>query len=261
MFFILSKTLSILLEPLAQPYLLLGIALVLRWRRRRSAMRICLGLAVVLPLLYGLLPLSTPPLQRLENKYAMPDLGAGTIDGIIVLGGHTSPGWISDSRDQAQQNRAADRLTKGLMLHRQHATSTLIFSGFSGKLAPKGWSEAETTRRLVAELGVSEAGILYETTSRNTFENAVNSLDVAVPQPGSRWVLITSAAHMPRAVGAFEAAGWKNISPYPVDFRTAWQETGIFDLQRGIHNARRWLHEYTGLAVYWMTGRSTILFP
>ena len=261
MFFILSKIISILLEPLIQPYLLLGIALVLRWRRRRRAMRACLGLAILLPLLYGLLPLSTPPLQRLENKFAIPDLAAETIDGIIVLGGHTSPGWISESRDQTQQNRAADRLTKGLMLHREHPGSTLIFTGFSGKLVPKGWSEAETTQRLVAELGIPETGILHETSSRNTFENAVNSLDVAVPQPGSRWALVTSAAHMPRAIGAFEAAGWKNITPYPVDFRTARGETGFFDLQRGIHNARSWLHEYVGLAVYWMTGRSTIPFP
>ena len=261
MFFAMSKVLAFLLEPLAQPYLLLGIALVLRWRRRRRAMRVCLGLAVMLPLAYGLLPLSTPPLQWLENSHAIPSLDQGNVDGIIVLGGHTSSGRISESRDQAQQNRAADRLTKALMLHREHAGSTLIFTGFSGKLLHRGWSEAETTRRIVAELGVPEAGIIYETTSRNTYENAVNSLDVAVPQPGSRWVLVTSAAHMPRAVGAFEAAGWKNITPYPVDFRTAAEETAIFDLRYGIENARDWLHEYVGLAAYWLTGRSTILFP
>ena len=261
MFFTASKLLAFFLEPLAHPYLLLGVAFLLRWRRRRRAMRACLVLAAVLPLLYGFLPLSTPPLQRLENSYAIPILEKDTVDGVIVLGGHTSPGWISESRDQPQQNKAAERLTKGLMLHRDHASSTLIFTGFSGELAHRGWSEAETTQRLVAELGVSKAGILYETTSRNTYENAVNSLDVAVPQPGSRWVLVTSAAHMPRAVGAFEAAGWKNITPYPVDFRTTPLETGIFSLQGGINNVRNWLHEYVGLAVYWLTGRSTILFP
>ena len=261
MFFTVSKLLAFLLEPLAQPYLLLGIALVLRWRRRRRAMRVCLWLAVMLPLAYGLLPLSTPPLQRLENSYAIPALGEGNVDGIIVLGGHTSSGWISESRDQPQQNEAADRLTKGLMLYREHGGSTLIFTGFSGALVHRGWSEAEMTQRLVAELGFSGSGILYETTSRNTYENAVNSLDVAVPQPGSRWVLVTSAAHMPRAVGAFEAAGWKNIIPYPVDFRSAPQETRFFDLRRGINAVRSWQHEYVGLAVYWLTGRSTILFP
>ena len=261
MFFTVSKVLAFLLEPLVHPYLLLGIALVLRWRRRRRAMRACLALAVMLPLAYGLLPLSTPPLQWLENSHSVPALDRGNVDGIIVLGGHTSSGQLSERRNQAQQNQAADRLTKGLMLHREHAGSTLIFTGFSGKLVNTGWSEAETTRRIVAELGVPEAGIIYETTSRNTYQNAVNSLDVAVPQPGSRWILVTSAAHMPRAMGAFEAAGWKNITPYPVDFRTTPLETGMFSLQGGINNVRNWLHEYVGLAVYWLTGRSTILFP
>ena len=176
-----------------------------------------LGLAVALPF-YGSCPLSTPPLQKLENRHAIPVLEAGTVDGIIVLGGHTSSGRVSESRDQAQQDVAADRLTKGLMLHREHPGSSLIFTGFSGALVHRGWSEAEIIQRLVAELGVPQAGIIYEATSRNTYENAVNSLDVAVPQPGSRWVLVTSAAHMPRAMGAFEAAGWKNITPYPVEF-------------------------------------------
>ena len=228
MFFAASKILAFVLEPLAHPYLLLVIAILLRWRRRKRAMRACLTLAVALPLLYGFLPLSLPPLQKLENRFAIPALESGTVDGIIVLGGHTSPGWISESRDQAQQNRAADRLTKGLMLNREHPGSSLIFTGFSGALVHRGWSEAETIQRLVAELGVPQEGIIYEATSRNTYENAVNSLDVAVPQPGSRWVLVTSAAHMPRAMGAFEAAGWKNITPYPVDFHTAPQETAIF---------------------------------
>ena len=186
MFFTVSKVLAFLLEPLAQPYLLLGIALVLRWRRDgvhaglpRARRHASAGI--------WMLPLSTPPLQWLENSYSVPALDQGNVDGIIVLGGHTSSGRISESRDQAQQNRAADRLTKALMLHREHAGSTLIFTGFSGKLLHRGWSEAETTRRIVAELGVPEAGIIYETTSRNTYQNAVNSLDVAVPQPGSRW--------------------------------------------------------------------------
>ena len=142
-------------------------------------MRACLVLAVTLPLFYGFLPLSTPPLQTLENRHAIPVLEKGTVDGIIVLGGHTASGWISQSRDQAQQNMAADRLTKGLMLNREHPGSSLIFLSFSGALVHQGWSEAETIQRLVAELGVPRENPL-RSHGRNT--NAVNSLDVAVPQ-------------------------------------------------------------------------------
>ena len=261
MFFALSKILAILVEPLTYPYLLLAIAVIMRWRRRRRMMKSCIGAALLLPLLYGVLPLSTAPLRYLEDRHDIPTLTGPPVDGVIVLGGHTAFGDISESRDQPQQTKAADRLTKGMMLHRTNPGSTLLFSGFDGRLNPAGWSEAETIRRLVAELGHSGDGIIYEATSRTTFENAVNSLVVAVPQPGARWLLVTSAAHMPRAVGAFAAAGWDSIIPYPVDFQTGTEATVIFDMELGTAAVRTWLHEYVGLLVYGISGRSSIMFP
>jgi len=261
MFFTLSKSLAILVEPLAYPYLLLTVAAIMRWRRRRRMMKLCVATALLLPLLYGVLFLSRAPLQYLESRYDIPALSGAPVDGVIVLGGHTAFGDISESRNQPQQNRAADRLTKGLMLHRTNPGSTLLFSGFDGRLTAAGWSEAETIRRLVAELGVANDGIIYESTSRNTYENAINSLAVAVPQPGARWLLVTSAAHMPRAKGAFAAAGWDSIIPYPVDFQTGTTSSDIFDLELGTDAVRTWLHEYVGLAVYWATGRSATLIP
>ena len=261
MFFAASKLLSILVEPLAWPYILLLVAVIMRWRRRRHLMKGCIGAALLLPLLYGFLPLSTAPLHYLENHHDIPRLSGPPVDGVIVLGGHTARGDISESRRQPQQNRAADRLTKGLMLHRMNPGSTLLFSGHDGRLAPTGWSEAETIRRLIAELGVAGDGIIYENTSRNTYENAINSLAVAVPQPGSRWLLVTSAAHMPRAMGSFTAAGWDNVIPYPVDFQTGMADTALFDMGAGTASVRIWLHEYFGLVAYWLAGRSTVLFP
>jgi len=259
MFFILSKTLAILLEPLAHPYILLALAGLMRLMRRRRMMRAFVGMAVTLPLCYATLPLSTLPLRILEDRYDVPRI-TQQVDGIIVLGGHTDDGMVSETRNQAQQNAAADRMTKGIMLHRQQPQATLIFSGYSGSLSPQGWNEAETTRRILAELGVADSGILFEVTSRNTWENAVNSLKVAVPQPGSRWILVTSAAHMPRAVSAFTAAGWDGIIPYPADFQTATAETGLFSLKRGTAAVRTWLHEYAGITVYWVTGRASAPF-
>lgn len=255
MFFVLSKILAVLLEPLAHPYMLLGMAGLMRLMRRRRTMRVCLGLAVALPLLYATLPLSTAPLRALENVHPIPRI-AQPVDGIIVLGGHTGHGEISAGRDQAQQNAAADRMTKAVMLRRQHPQATLIFSGFGGRLTPRGWNEAETTRRLLAELGVPLAGVLFEVTSRTTYENAVNSKTVAVPQPGSRWILVTSAARMPRAVGAFAATGWDGIIPYPADFQTAPAPAGLFGFADGVDAVRTWLHEYVGIAVYRVTGRA-----
>ena len=66
---------------------------------------------------------------------------------------------------------------------------------------------------------------------------------------------------MPRAKGAFAAAGWDSIIAYPVDFQTGTSASGIFDLEVGTDAVRTWLHEYVGIAVYWATGRSAILIP
>ena len=256
MFFILSKMLAILLEPLAHPYILLLLAGLMRLLRRRRMMRLCIGMAVVLPLLYAVLPLSTLPLRMLEDSYKVPKV-TQQVDGILVLGGHTDNGWVSETRGQAQQNRASDRLTKAIMLHRQQPQAMLIFTGFSGRLSPRGWNEAEITRRLLDELGVSESDVLFEMTSRNTWENAVNSQKVAVPQPGSRWILVTSAAHMPRAVAAFTAAGWEGLIPYPTDFQTPTHGPEAFDFAVGTAAVRNWLHEYVGIAAYRITGRAS----
>ncbi|PLW80988.1 hypothetical protein CWI75_18005 [Kineobactrum sediminis] len=63
-------------------------------------------------------------------------------------------------------------------------------------------------------------GRLLELRSRNTAENAALSLAVAQPQPGQTWVLVTSAFHMARAMHEFHQAGWPEMSPYPVDYRS-----------------------------------------
>lgn len=261
MFFIASKILAVVLEPLLHPYLLLLAAAIMRFMKRRWAMRLFVGAAILLPLVYGALPLSQWPLRHLENAHQIPQLDGEKIDGIIVLGGHTGSGWVSQTRNQAQQGGGADRFTKSVALYLQHPDATLIFSGFSGSLNPRGWNEADITRRLVEALKLDTTNILYEKTSRNTYENAVNSLQVAVPQPGDLWILVTSASHMPRAKGAFAAAGWDDIIAYPVDYHTATTDNGLFRMTSGINAVRNWLHEYVGLAVYWVTGRSTVLFP
>ena len=261
MFFVLSKILAILLEPLAHPYILLVIGIIGRLFKRHKLFRWCAIGAIALPLIYGFLPVSEAPLRYLENRYPVPQLADKRIDGIIVLGGHTGSGHISATRQQPQQNGAAERLTTGLVLFRQYPDATLILSGRSGALLPTGWNEAEISRRLTESLGVPQFNIMYEDVSKNTYQNAVQSLDRAVPQPGSHWVLVTSAAHMPRAVGAFEAAGWQGIVPFPTDFRTTPTVTSLFGLSKGIAATRNGLHEWIGNAAYWLTGRSTRLIP
>ena len=262
MFFILSKTLGLLLEPLVIPYLFLVIGVIARWRRWRWIMRFSFTTAIALPLSFGILPLSSLPLQFLENRIPRGEIGAKHIDGIIVLGGFTGNGVVAESHNQYGLNASAERFTAAMVLARQLPQTPILFSGFSGELIQRGRRESDNIRDLIHKLGGLNTTVLYEENSRNTYENAVNSRRVFAAEPGTNWILITSANHMPRAVGSFAAAGWTGIIPYPVDYQTP--KTGhasSWSMGGGISLLRQSLHEYAGLLIYYLTGRSTNLLP
>jgi len=262
MFFILSKTLGLLVKPLILPYLCLILAVLAKWRRRRRISQMFVAVAVLLPLLYGIIPLSSQPLRYLENHIKPANLDGRQIDGIIVLGGFTDDGVVAESRNQPTLGPAAERFTAALEWHQKFPQKPLIFSGFSGRLLPKGMSEDQIVRRLLTDLMIDQRFILFEDTSRNTFENAQNSYKLMMPAPGSHWLLITSASHMPRAIGSFRAAGWSGILAYPVDYQTP--KTGysaVWNIGRGTGFVGTALHEYAGLLVYWLSGRSSAFLP
>ncbi len=262
MFFILSKTLGLLLEPLVIPYLFLTIGAIARWRRWWWIMRFSFLTAISLPLSFGILPLSSLPLQVLESRIPRGEIGEKHIDGIIVLGGFTSNGVIAESHNQYGLNGSAERFTAAMVLARQLPQTPVLFSGFSSDLVQRGWRESDNIRDLIHKLGGLNTTVLYEENSRNTYENAVNSRQVFAAEPGTNWILITSANHMPRAVGSFAAAGWTGIIPYPVDYQTPKiGHTSFWSLGDGISLLRHSLHEYAGLLVYYLTGRSTHLLP
>jgi uncharacterized SAM-binding protein YcdF (DUF218 family) len=117
--------------------------------------------------------------------------------------------------------------------------------------------------RLFESFGIAKSRIILESKSRDTDENARFTRELLLPKPGERWLLVTSAHHMPRSVGVFRAAGFP-VEAYPVDFRTR----GVVDLLRPFSNVGDGLRrtdtaarEWVGLVAYWATGRSAELFP
>jgi uncharacterized SAM-binding protein YcdF (DUF218 family) len=118
-------------------------------------------------------------------------------------------------------------------------------------------------RDLLVGIGVDPGRIEMEERSRDTCENAEQSLVLAKPQLGENWVLVTSASHMPRAVACFRAAGFSMV-PFPVDYRTR----GLADLRRPVDSIADGLealdlaaHEWIGLATYRLFGRTHELLP
>ena len=155
-------------------------------------------------------------------------------------------------------------MTEPLVLARRFPQARLVLSGGEGALVATGLSEAAAMRDFFLAQGLAPERLVVEARSRNTWENAILSLEVAQPRPGETWLLVTSAWHMPRAVGCFRRAGW-TLLPYPVDYRT--QPPHGFGLGLGLALAERLslltpiAKEWAGLVVYWALGRTDALLP
>jgi uncharacterized SAM-binding protein YcdF (DUF218 family) len=262
----LVKILALLISPGSLLLATLALAVVLLWRRR--AWRWGRGLVTLLTLLLAMLLLS--PLQpwlaeRLEDRFpAAPALPA-RIDGIIVLGGMIRED-VSRSRGRPSLNDAADRLLEGAALARTHPEAKLLFTGGSADPWHPESREADVAATLLRQLGVAPERLILEDRSRNTRENALFSQQLAQPQPGQAWILVTSAAHMPRAVGVFRRIGWPVI-PWPVNYLTTadsfvpadWVNEDMALLR--LYRLSRILHEWGGLLYYRLRGWSDSLLP
>ena len=123
--------------------------------------------------------------------------------------------------------------------------------------------EADYARSVFESLGIDKGRLIMERLSRNTQENAEFSKAIADPKTGERWLLVTSAYHMPRSVGLFRKAGFA-VEPYPVDWRTgggadllSFAKFALDGLERTDAAAREWM----GLAAYSASGKIDELLP
>lgn len=256
MSFVLSKLLWPLLDPRGLTALLLLAGVPLLWTRRARWGRRLVAGAALLVLGFGVLPGGAWLLAPLESRFP-PAAEPGRVDGIVVLGGALQPDLFA-AHGRPALNDLAERMTAFAGLALRHPQARLVFSGGSGALLAPEMTEAPVARALFAELGLDTGRILFEGASRDTWENAVLSQVLARPQPGERWLLVTSAFHMPRAIGAFRKAGWA-VTAYPVDYRVGRG----FALDWGLpgRDAALALHEWLGLLAYRLMGRSDALWP
>ena len=268
LFFISSKIVQFLIEPLNLLFLISVLALFFLILRKLIATKLFLWLSVIGFILVGYAPIPESLARILENSIEKVDINkmpGEQIAGIIILGGAIRGEDIAIDRGEVSIYSAAERVTKGLELIRRYPNLPFFFSGFSGRVTPRGMSEADAFKQLIAEQGLAEitqSTAYYENQSRNTYENAVYSkkmidqLGVGSPsiKTGS-WLLITSATHMPRSVKIFEKQGIP-IIPIPVDYQTAYTLQWIeFDLTEGAFLWNRLLHEYMGIVAYKLTGK------
>ncbi len=219
-----------------------------------------LGFAIGLYAVLGILPVGRAALLPLEKHFAF----AGIVeppDGIIILGGYVMP-ERSAAQHHVVLNENASRLTEGAALAVRFPDARIILT--DGRVRPDGPSGAELAAAKLRELGIDTARFVVESQSTSTWENARFSYDLVQPKPGGRYVLVTSASHMPRALATFRTAGWPELVPWPVasldDGRPLWEDIGgsVGANLKKVDDAAR---EYMAIILYRILGRTDAILP
>jgi uncharacterized SAM-binding protein YcdF (DUF218 family) len=261
-FFIASKVLGFFLIPSNFIALLCACGALLaltRWRRLAATM---LASGITLLLVAGYSPLGTALLLPLTERFPAWQDDGRAADGIIVLGGAINSD-VSAARNALETDASAERIVVMLQLARRYPAARIVYSGGSSNLLAPGRAEAPFAAALLAEFGVAPERIVLESSSRTTAENAAESKRLVAPKAGERWLLVTSAVHMPRSIGAFRAAGF-SVEAYPVDWRTrGWGDVRwpFERLSFGLARTDVAAHEWVGLIAYRLSGRTTELLP
>jgi uncharacterized SAM-binding protein YcdF (DUF218 family) len=262
LFFVLSKTLGVALLPINLLVELGILSLVLMATRFAALGRRLAVTTLVLLALAAFSPLGNLLLYPLESRFPPWDASRGAPDGIIVLGGSIDTD-LSAAHQMPVVGHAADRMLAPAELARRYPNARIVFTGGNASLISTDAREADYSVPILENLGIAKQRLIVERDSRNTFENAIFTKQLVAPKPGERWLLVTSAFHMPRSIGIFRKAGF-DVEAYPVDWRMGgvddlftFTNMGVDGLSRTDVAAREWI----GLVAYRVMGRTGELLP
>ncbi len=264
MFFVLSKTIACLLAP-SNFLILLGLlgVVLLAMHYRRAGVRLAIT-SLLLLAAAGFIPVGLLLGHLLEDRFPPWKPAPGAPDGIIVLGGAIDP-ELSQARGTPQLGGAAERITTVARLARAYPKARIVYSSGNSALFPTAPPEADFVLPIWERFGIARDRVTLERRSRNTAENAAFTKALVKPKPGERWLLVTSALHMPRAIGCFRRVGFP-VEAYPVDWTTPPRLSlrrllPSFEVSLGLRELDRATHEWIGLFAYWLTGRTSSLLP
>jgi uncharacterized SAM-binding protein YcdF (DUF218 family) len=254
MSFIISKIVWFVISPLSVIILCLLLSAVLLVKYPRCA-RVLFSVGLIFLLVFSLPFFPRFFIRQIEAK-VLPAKVVGSIDGVIVLGGMIN---ISACRQgRIELFGSADRIIEAVVLLNKFPKAQLVLTGGSGSLdQSQNLREADYLRILAMSLNIDSKRIVVERDSRATYEHP-KYLEKIIDK-NKRWVLVTSAAHMPRALGCFKKYGF-NVLPYPVDYQgypVSAKGVSFMDFIPAVDNLfimDEVMHEWYGLIYYRMMG-------
>lgn len=232
-------------------FLLVGAVLLFfqknKWGKR-CVVTSCLGFII-----FATIPFNLWIMENLENRFPRVESISSDVKGMILLGGSFDK-ITTLAREETAYNLAAGRFIKFVEITKAHPHLQLAFTGNE--------FEAKTAKKAFQALGIDPSRVLFEEASKDTKGNAAKSAQLLNPKSTEKWLLITSAYHMPRSVGLFRKAGF-NVIPYPADYHTPgnyepWFFLGLtLSLEAWEAGTREWL----GMIINYLLGRSDELYP
>jgi uncharacterized SAM-binding protein YcdF (DUF218 family) len=254
--FYIAKIANYLLEPVyILSIFLLILTFILLFTNFKKLTIFFAKFLLMLFLFFSYIPLSNFLLNKIEDFIKPSKYPVQQLTGIIVLGGSFDQELVSKERNEISLNEYAERVTKALEVYKKNPKILILFSGYSNKIKPIGWSESDMAKKFFLEQGVRSENLIFENKSRNTYENVQYSKDIIRNYKGS-WGLVTSAFHMPRSYFLFKRENLI-LEPISVDYRTGtspifWIN---FDIKKGLENWNVILHEVVGISYYKITGK------
>ena len=249
-----AKTYRIGLSPSNVLIVFAVIALSLRVKLLDGGINQGIGLVCLLMLiLFCVFPTGDVLLDGLQSRFPQFSPDGGPVRGVIVLGGVIS-GYVSPDSVRWAPTGAVARLFETAKLAEDFPSARVLVSAGPEHIK-EGASEADGIAKYLVTMGVSADRLILEHRSRDTFENAQFSYAMVNPEPGERWLLVTSAYHMPRAIGCFRKVGF-NVVAAPADRQMRPRFWG-WSTSRNLSKLDLAAKEYIGLLVYRLLGRTS----
>jgi len=213
MFFVLSKTLALLILPFTVICMLFIASVIIRnpkWKKR-------LLWATFILLMFFSNDFIANEVMRAWEVDPKPLSEMRSYKLAIVLTGATIPDL--EPRDRVYFQRGADRVIHCVQLYKLGIVKKILISGGVGSLVSKDEPEADKFKKAMLLMGVSENDILIENETRNTAESAieVQKLLKQMGYESQDCLLITSAFHMRRSMACYEKVGL-SLEPFSTDF-------------------------------------------
>ena len=251
MFFILSKLLAFLFSPFLW-FLISFFTFIflknekwkLRFKRISVFILIFFSLGFPIKFLVARWEVTGTRIEKVDNY----EIG-------VVLSGMAE---YNKDLNVLSARRGIDRIWQTITLYKKGKIKKILISGDSGYIIRKGLHEADQLKEVLVKWGIPTEDIIVENKSKNTFENAQLTGDLLKKMKNNkRFLLITSALHMPRAAACFKKQNLK-FDVFATDHYYIKNTEFTFDeLLPSVQSFEMWevyLKEVVGYTVYSLRG-------